>query len=59
MRIAEMLPADLEDFIQSSKGHGVVAVSFGSNVGSLDNKTNEILATAFSRLKQKVCMIAR
>ena len=49
------LPRDLEDFICTSKGHGFIVVSFGSNVASiLPREIVDMLATAFGKLKQLV-----
>jgi len=48
------LPAELEDFV-SSGGHGFVLVSVGSYVETVISKEkNDVLATAFGKLKQKV-----
>ncbi|XP_075209717.1 UDP-glucuronosyltransferase 2A1 [Chanos chanos] len=48
------LPADLEQFVQSSGDHGVVIMSLGTLLGSLGPDISEIIASAFARLPQKV-----
>ncbi|XP_036435526.1 UDP glucuronosyltransferase 5 family, polypeptide E1 [Colossoma macropomum] len=48
------LPADLEEFVQSSGEHGVVVMSLGTLLGSLGPEISEIIASAFARLPQKV-----
>ncbi|XP_061672264.1 UDP-glucuronosyltransferase 2A2-like [Syngnathoides biaculeatus] len=51
---ARPLPADLEDFVQSSGEHGVVVMTLGTLVADLpEDITNEI-AASFARLPQKV-----
>ncbi|XP_048580162.1 UDP-glucuronosyltransferase 2B13 isoform X2 [Nematostella vectensis] len=52
-RQAMKLPREFEDFIASAE-HGVVLVSFGSMVMSLDDAVVSKLANVFSKLKYKV-----
>ena len=51
---AQPLSEELEEFMQSAGDEGVILVSFGTIVDSLDVKVLEVMATAFSRLSQKV-----
>ncbi|CAJ1086676.1 UDP-glucuronosyltransferase 2B20-like [Xyrichtys novacula] len=51
---AHPLPAELEDFMQSSGDHGVVFMSLGTLVSALSCETMEAIAAAFARLPQKV-----
>ncbi|KAG7497279.1 UDP-glucuronosyltransferase 2C1-like isoform X1 [Solea senegalensis] len=51
---ASHLPADLEDFMQSSGEHGVVVMSLGTFVSALPRDTTEAIAAAFAQLPQKV-----
>ncbi|KAM9828549.1 UDP glucuronosyltransferase 5 family, polypeptide E1 [Syngnathus typhle] len=51
---SEPLPADLEDFVQSSGEHGVVVMTLGTLLGDLGPKLSEIIASAFASLPQKV-----
>ncbi|KAL2103704.1 hypothetical protein ACEWY4_000572 [Coilia grayii] len=48
------LPPGLEEFMQSSGEHGVVIMSLGTLLGSLESEISEIIAAAFARLPQKV-----
>ncbi|KAM3867429.1 UDP-glucuronosyltransferase 2A2-like [Diretmus argenteus] len=48
------LPQDLEDFVQSSGGHGVIIMTLGTLVGSLPEDITEDIAAAFAQLPQKV-----
>ena len=49
------LPAELENFINNSGGHGFIIVSFGSYVETVMSKEKiDVLAAAFGKLKQKV-----
>ncbi|XP_061701698.1 UDP-glucuronosyltransferase 2B20-like isoform X2 [Syngnathoides biaculeatus] len=48
------LPADLEDFMQSSGEHGVVVMTLGTLLGDLGPELSQIIASAFARLPQKV-----
>ena len=48
------LPADLEDFVQSSGEHGVIVMSLGSLVKGLPVEITDQIATAFAHLPQKV-----
>ncbi|CAL8259364.1 unnamed protein product [Arctogadus glacialis] len=48
------LPADLEDFVQSSGEHGVIVMSLGSLVKGLPIEITNQIATAFAQLPQKV-----
>lgn len=48
------LPADLEDFVQSSGEHGVIVMTLGTLVGTLPQDLAEEIAAAFAQLPQKV-----
>ncbi|XP_058500993.1 UDP-glucuronosyltransferase 2C1-like [Solea solea] len=48
------LTADLEDFVQSSKDHGVIVMTLGTLVGKLPQDIAEEIAAAFAQLPQKV-----
>ncbi|KAM6982720.1 UDP-glucuronosyltransferase 2A2-like [Tautogolabrus adspersus] len=48
------LPADLEEFVQSSGEHGVVIMTLGTLLGDLGPELSEIIASAFANLPQKV-----
>lgn len=48
------LPADLEEFVQSSGDHGVIIMSLGTLVGELPPDIAEEIAAAFAQLPQKV-----
>uniref|UniRef100_A0A8C7WRQ3 Uncharacterized protein n=1 Tax=Oryzias sinensis TaxID=183150 RepID=A0A8C7WRQ3_9TELE len=51
---AEPLPADLENFVQSSGEHGVIIMSLGALVNELPNDITDEIATVFSKMPQKV-----
>lgn len=51
---ARPLPAELEDFMQSSGEHGVVVMSLGTLVSALPHDVTEAIAAAFAELPQKV-----
>ncbi|XP_051548635.1 UDP-glucuronosyltransferase 2A3-like [Myxocyprinus asiaticus] len=51
---AKPLPADLEEFVQSSGQHGVVIMTLGTVFGQLLSDINDEIAAAFSQLPQKV-----
>ncbi|XP_056595238.1 UDP-glucuronosyltransferase 2A1-like [Triplophysa dalaica] len=51
---AEPLPADLEEFVQSSGEHGVIIMSLGTVFGQLLSDLNDDIAAAFAQLPQKV-----
>lgn len=51
---ARPLPAELEDFVQSSGDHGVVVMSLGTLVSALPHDVTEAIAAAFAELPQKV-----
>ncbi|XP_078684860.1 UDP-glucuronosyltransferase 2B31-like [Branchiostoma floridae x Branchiostoma belcheri] len=51
---ANSLSEDLELFMQSSGGAGVVVVSFGSQAKTINPERAEVMAAAFSQLRQKV-----
>ncbi|XP_031561284.1 UDP-glucuronosyltransferase 2B17-like, partial [Actinia tenebrosa] len=51
---AQPLPADLEQFMQSSGEHGVILVTFGSMVSKLDASILKKMSVVFGRLKQKI-----
>ncbi|XP_056622111.1 UDP glucuronosyltransferase 5 family, polypeptide F1 [Triplophysa dalaica] len=53
---AKRLPADLEDFIQTSGDHGVIIMSLGTLVGQLPLDIAEEIAAAFAELPQKVIL---
>ena len=44
----------LENFMQSSGEHGVIVISFGSVLSSLNHAILENMVGAISKLKQKV-----
>lgn len=48
------LPADLEEFVQSSGDHGVIIMTLGTLVGKLPQDIAEEIAAAFAQLPQKV-----
>ncbi|GLD71451.1 UDP-glucuronosyltransferase 2C1-like protein [Lates japonicus] len=48
------LPADLEEFVQSSGDHGVIVMTLGTLVGKLPQDIAEEIAAAFAQLPQKV-----
>ncbi|XP_013380611.1 UDP-glucuronosyltransferase 2B13-like isoform X3 [Lingula anatina] len=48
------LAEDLEDFMRSSDKHGVIVMSFGSQVNYFPALHGEMFAEAFARLPQKV-----
>lgn len=51
---AKLLPADLEDFVQSSGDHGVIMMTLGTLVAKLPQDLAEEIAAAFAQLPQKV-----
>lgn len=53
-RPAQPLPVELEDFMRSSGEHGVVIMSLGATVGALPTEVNEVIASAFAKIPQKV-----
>lgn len=48
------LPADLEEFVQTSGDHGVIIMTLGTLVGKLPTDITEEIAAAFAQLPQKV-----
>lgn len=48
------LPADLEDFVQSSGDHGVIIMTLGTLLAELPQNIAEEIAAAFAQLPQKV-----
>ena len=49
------LPPDLADFINDSGGQGFIIASFGSYAKmTISNRTIDVLAAAFGKLKQKI-----
>uniref|UniRef100_A0A8C6WYE4 UDP-glucuronosyltransferase n=1 Tax=Neogobius melanostomus TaxID=47308 RepID=A0A8C6WYE4_9GOBI len=48
------LPAELEEFVQSSGEHGVIIMTLGTLLGDLGPEMSEIVASAFAALPQKV-----
>ncbi|XP_055010761.1 UDP-glucuronosyltransferase 2C1-like [Boleophthalmus pectinirostris] len=51
---ANPLPAQIEDFIQSSGDHGVILMSMGTFVNELPRGLTDDIAAAFAKLPQKV-----
>uniref|UniRef100_A0A3Q2YF14 UDP-glucuronosyltransferase n=1 Tax=Hippocampus comes TaxID=109280 RepID=A0A3Q2YF14_HIPCM len=51
---ARPLPAELEDFAQSSGEHGLVVMTLGTLVADLPEDITDGIAAAFARLPQKV-----
>ncbi|XP_057687366.1 UDP-glucuronosyltransferase 2A2-like isoform X2 [Corythoichthys intestinalis] len=51
---ARPLPADLEDFVQSSGEHGVIVMTLGTLVADLPEDITDGIAAAFAQLPQKV-----
>lgn len=48
------LPAELEEFVQSSGEHGVIMMTLGTLVGELPQDVTEEIAAAFAQMPQKV-----
>ncbi|XP_044213785.1 UDP-glucuronosyltransferase 2C1-like isoform X1 [Thunnus albacares] len=48
------LPADLEEFVQSSGDHGIIMMTLGTLVGKLPEDIAEEIAAAFAQMPQKV-----
>ncbi|XP_029992195.1 UDP-glucuronosyltransferase 2C1-like isoform X2 [Sphaeramia orbicularis] len=48
------LPADLEEFVQSSGDHGIIVMTLGTMVAKLPQHVTEEIAEAFAQLPQKV-----
>lgn len=48
------LPADLDEFVQSSGDHGFIMMTLGTLVGELPQDVAEEIAAAFAQLSQKV-----
>ncbi|XP_037114951.1 UDP-glucuronosyltransferase 2A1-like [Syngnathus acus] len=51
---ARPLPAELEDFVQSSGEHGVIVMTLGTLVADLPEDITDGIAAAFAQLPQKV-----
>ncbi|XP_077067070.1 UDP glucuronosyltransferase 5 family, polypeptide A1 [Siphateles boraxobius] len=51
---AKPLPADLEEFVQSSGDYGVIVMSLGTLIAQLPQDVTNDIATAFAQLPQKV-----
>ncbi|XP_074523327.1 UDP-glucuronosyltransferase 2A2-like [Halichoeres trimaculatus] len=51
---AKPLPADLEEFVQSSGEHGVIIMSLGSFISELPSDISDEIAAAFAKVPQKV-----
>ena len=51
---AQPLSEELEEFMQSTGDDGVILVSFGTGLSSLEENVLQMMATAFSKLPQKV-----
>ena len=48
------LPEDLEEFMMGSGEDGVIVVSFGTIVSTLDDETLRVMVKALSSLSQRV-----
>ena len=48
------LPSELDQFMQTIGDEGVILVSFGTVLGAMDDTSLEMMATAFSKLPQKI-----
>lgn len=53
-RPPKALPADLEEFVESSGEHGIVVVSLGTLIGQLPDDIADEMAAALAKLPQKV-----
>ncbi|XP_015235781.1 PREDICTED: UDP-glucuronosyltransferase 2A2-like isoform X2 [Cyprinodon variegatus] len=53
-RPAQPLPPDLEEFVQSAGGHGVIIMSLGTYVENLPEETVDEIASVFAAMPQKV-----
>lgn len=51
---AQPLPQHLEEFVQSSRDHGVIVMSLGTLIAELPQDLADDIAGAFARLPQKV-----
>ncbi|CAJ1049065.1 hypothetical protein INR49_020248%2C partial [Xyrichtys novacula] len=51
---AKPLPADLEEFVQSSGEHGVILMSLGTFVTEIPADLTNMIASTFAKLPQKV-----
>ena len=51
---AQPLPADLEDFVQSSGEHGVIIMTLGTLVDALPKQIADEIASVFAKMPQKV-----
>ncbi|XP_008062242.1 UDP-glucuronosyltransferase 2B17-like isoform X3 [Carlito syrichta] len=51
---AKPLPKEMEDFVQSSGGNGVVVFSLGSMVSDLTEERANVIASALAQIPQKV-----
>ncbi|XP_050005661.1 UDP-glucuronosyltransferase 2B31-like isoform X1 [Alexandromys fortis] len=51
---AKPLPKEIEDFVQSSREHGVVVFSLGSMVGTLTEERANMIAAGLAQIPQKV-----
>ncbi|XP_069369818.1 UDP-glucuronosyltransferase 2A2-like [Paralichthys olivaceus] len=51
---ANQLPADMEEFVQSSGDAGVVVVSFGSMVTNFTSESADVIAAALGKIPHKV-----
>ncbi|XP_030292880.1 UDP-glucuronosyltransferase 2C1-like [Sparus aurata] len=51
---AQPLPADLEDFVQSSGEHGVIIMTLGTLVDALPKQVADEIASVFAKMPQKV-----
>ena len=48
------LSLEFQEFVNNSKDHGFIIVSFGTNMAVLTKEKMDMLATAFGKLRQKV-----
>ncbi|XP_013401632.1 UDP-glucuronosyltransferase 2C1 [Lingula anatina] len=51
---AKPLSKDLEEFVESSREHGIVIMSFGSKVSELTSEKAELIARVLAQLPQKI-----
>ncbi|NWW38296.1 UD2C1 glucuronosyltransferase, partial [Panurus biarmicus] len=51
---AKPLPKEMEEFVQSSREHGVIVFTLGSMVYNLSDEKSNVIAKALSQLPQKV-----
>ncbi|XP_062398809.1 UDP-glucuronosyltransferase 2A1-like [Sardina pilchardus] len=51
---AKPLPKDMEEFVQSSGGNGIVVFTLGSMIANLTKEKSNIIASALGQIPQKV-----